>query len=90
LYKEEVGSLFLEDIENKICKQYQINLENLSYLRVKGMLSNYGYIASGKRIKILKKNGEIVDISEASDLPNIKAISEIVKKYYLCIPELND
>jgi HD superfamily phosphohydrolase len=88
LFKEEIGSLFLEDIDAKICKQYAISQEDLPYLRVKGMLSNYGYIASGKRIKILKKNGEIVDISEASDLPNIKAISEVVKKYYLCIPNL--
>jgi len=88
LFKEEIGSLFLEDIEAKICHQYGVSPEDLPYLRVKGMLSNYGYIASGKRIKILKKNGEIVDISDASDLPNIKAISEVVKKYYLCIPDL--
>lgn len=88
LFKDEIGSLFLEDIDTKICKLYGISQEDLPYLRVKGMLSNYGYIASGKRIKILKKNGEIVDISDASDLPNIKAISEIVKKYYLCIPDL--
>ncbi len=88
LFKEEIGSLFLEDIEAKICQQYSVSHEDLPYLRVKGMLSNYGYIASGKRIKILKKNGEIVDISDASDLPNIKAISEVVKKYYLCIPDL--
>lgn len=90
MFKEEVGDLFLEEIDNKIYKKFNVGKENLSYLRVKGMLSNYGYIASGKRIKILKKNGEIIDISDASDLPNIKAISEIVKKYYLCIPALND
>ncbi len=90
LFKEDLGSLFLEDIDTKICKQYAISQEDLPYLRVKGMLSNYGYIASGKRIKILKKNGELIDISDASDLPNIKAISEVVKKYYLCIPDLNN
>jgi hypothetical protein len=27
-----------------------------------------------------------MDIAEASDLPNIKAMSKIVKKYYLCWP----
>lgn len=30
------------------------------------------------------KNGTILDISEASDLPTIKAMSNIVKKNYLC------
>ena len=32
-------------------------------------------------------NGEVIDIMHAADLPNIKAISKIVKKYYLCWPK---
>jgi uncharacterized protein len=30
------------------------------------------------------------DIAEASDLPNIKAISKIVKKYYISYPKTLD
>jgi hypothetical protein len=33
------------------------------------------------------KSGELLDIAHASDLPNIKAISKIVKKNYLCWPK---
>lgn len=28
-----------------------------------------------------------MDIAQAADLPNIKAMSKIVKKYYLCLPK---
>jgi hypothetical protein len=35
----------------------------------------------------MTKKGEIVDVAVATDLPNIKAMSKIVKKYYLCWPK---
>ena len=41
----------------------------------------------GEKINILTKQGKIKDIAQASDLPNIKAMSKIVKKYYLCWPK---
>ena len=50
-------------------------------------MSNSAYIATGQTINILKKSGEVVDVAEATDLPNIKALSQIVKKYYLCAPK---
>ncbi|MFN8429194.1 MAG: HD domain-containing protein [Spirosomataceae bacterium] len=56
----------------------------LKYLVSGGSISNSGYIAKSSNIKILMKNGTILDISEASDLPTIKAMSNIVKKNYLC------
>ena len=86
LSKEKFSSEYLASIDNKICSYFTISNENLPYLRVIGELSNYGYLPSDKKINILKKNGELIDITHASDLPNIKAISEIVKKYYLCSP----
>jgi uncharacterized protein len=84
LYKEPIGNLFLEELDAKICKKYDISIENLPYLRINGTFSNASYISKGQRIKILKKNKHVVDITEASDLPNIIAMNEIVKKYYLC------
>ncbi|MBW8051050.1 MAG: HD domain-containing protein [Cytophagales bacterium] len=43
---------------------------------------------AGETINILMKNGEIVDVAQAADLPNIKAMSKIVKKYYVCYPKI--
>ena len=54
---------------------------------MEGSISNAGYISEGQKINIITKEGRIFDIAQASDLPNIKAISKIVRKYYLCWPK---
>ncbi len=62
--------------------------ENLVHYFVKhGSISNAAYLSGGEKINILTKQGKIKDIAQASDLPNIKAMSKIVKKYYLCWPK---
>ncbi|MEO1097982.1 MAG: phosphohydrolase, partial [Bacteroidota bacterium] len=57
------------------------------YLFSYGEVTNKAYIGEGQSINILKKDGTVVDIAEAADLPNIKAISKIVRKHYLCYPK---
>ncbi len=64
--------------DNKIPKNLQ------KYFFKKGNISNSGYASQNANIKILMKNGNILDVSEASDLPTIKAMSNIVKKNYIC------
>ncbi len=53
----------------------------------RGEVSNAAYLASDENIKVLMKDGSVLDVGEATDLPNIKAMSMIVKKYYLCWPK---
>lgn len=60
-----------------------ISEQELRYFFSAGEISNYGYLAEDK-ILILTKNGEVIDVAMAADLPNIKAMSKIVKKYYAC------
>ncbi|MFY0606618.1 MAG: HD domain-containing protein [Cyclobacteriaceae bacterium] len=57
------------------------------YFVQKGSVSNSAYIAKSSSINILMKSGEIVDVAQASDLPNIKVMSKIVTKHYLCYPK---
>ena len=64
-----------------------IRNEYLNYLVIKGSISNAAYMASNQKIKILMKDKSIRDIEETTDLPNIKAISKIVTKNYLCWPK---
>ncbi len=87
LSKEEFSADYIQKIEQKVAQFYSLSKPDLDYFRVVGSISNLGYISSGKGINIKKKTGEIVDIKYASDLPNIKAISEVVIKYYLCSTE---
>ena len=41
-------------------------------------------VTGDETINILTKNRNVIDIADASDLPTIKALSNIVKKYYVC------
>jgi hypothetical protein len=66
---------------------YDLTAEDASYFYTKGKISNAAYIAKGQNINILTKKGEMLDVAEAVDLPNIKAISKFVRKYYLCWPK---
>ncbi len=58
--------------------------KDLSYYLVEGSISNEAYMAHNQKIQLLKKDGSVVDIEKTADLPNIKAMSNIVTKYYLC------
>ncbi|HAR19930.1 MAG TPA: hypothetical protein DCR46_04665 [Cytophagales bacterium] len=71
----------------KLKEQMKIGEDILSYFLVEGEASNAAYLANKENINVLKKDGTVLDIAEASELPNIKAISKIVKKFYLCYPK---
>lgn len=58
--------------------------DELTYLVVEGKTSNAAYMAGKQKIMIKTKQGILKDIAEASDLPTIKALSKIVRKYYIC------
>ncbi|UII32609.1 HD domain-containing protein [Fulvivirga ulvae] len=77
----------LKILRNKIAESYNIVRADARYFFAYGEVTNKAYIAEGQSINILTKKGKVIDIAEAVDLPNIKAISKIVKKYYLCCPK---
>lgn len=76
----------IENIREKVTQTFGTLRSESSYFFSYGSVSNEAY-AEGQKINILMKSGELVDLAQASDLPNIKAISKIVKKNYLCWPK---
>ncbi len=56
----------------------------LSYFAVEGTISNAAYLTESEQIKVKMKSGKIIDISEASELPAIRALSKIVSKHFVC------
>lgn len=56
----------------------------ISFLFESGKAINEAYLSQKQSINILKKNGQLVEIAQASDLPNIEALKKPVTKYYLC------
>ncbi|MFN6945271.1 MAG: HD domain-containing protein [Cytophagaceae bacterium] len=77
----------VRSIKECLKSTYKIGESDLEYFLLLGAVSNEAYMAGGEKINILMKTGNILDVAKASDLPNITAISKIVKKYYLCYPK---
>ncbi|MHA8108335.1 HD domain-containing protein [Aquirufa sp. A-Brett2-W8] len=75
------------EIEENIKQEYGITDEELSYFVVEGSTSNAAYVQGDNTIKMVDKQGQVVELLEASDLPTIQALSKIVKKYYFCCPK---
>lgn len=73
----------LGDFSAKLQTQ-QINEEWRNYFLVTGVSSNAAYVSSKQGILVKMKDGSVKDIADASDLPTIKALSNIVRKYYVC------
>lgn len=83
----EIEPKEIDILKRKAIECFHIGPDDWKYFVASGSVSNAAYMSEGETINILKKNGEIVDIAQASDLPNIKAMSKIVKKFYLCYPK---
>ncbi|MEO5975825.1 MAG: HD domain-containing protein [Chryseolinea sp.] len=86
LSAEPIKKNQLEEIREAVMKQFKLLRSEVPYLFSHGTVSNEAY-TEGKEINILMQTGEVLGIAHASDLPNIKAISKIVKKNYLCWPK---
>lgn len=74
-------------IKKLLAQELNLKESQVKYYFQSGELSNSAYMPDSGKILILMKNGSLQDVSAAADLPNIKAISKIVKKYYLCYPK---
>jgi hypothetical protein len=83
LRNEEFSQGEIEDEKSKLLKKLQIPEKDLPYFFNHGVLSNHAYLNT-EQIFILTKKGNIIDVALAADLPNIKAMSKIVKKHYIC------
>ena len=88
LYKIRISNFpiedsFIQSITQSLTEK-GIKEKDLEYFLIEGDVSNKGYVAGDETINILTKNKNVVDIADASDLPTIKALSNIVKKYYVC------
>lgn len=84
LVNEPFSSEEIEHLRTKAQKKLSVHDEDLGYFFSTGTISNYGYLEKD-RISILTKKGEVVDVATAADLPNIKIMSKMVEKHYVCV-----
>lgn len=80
-------ALTLQDVNHAAevaMERFKIRTDETKYFVSTGTLSNDAYREeSSSAIRILMKNGEVTDVTEASDNYNLKALKGTVKKYYL-------
>jgi len=87
LSAENMSPELIQEKKNQIIENYHIPEKDVDYFVISGTTKNMAYQENSNPILILTKKKGILDISEASDLPNIKALTKIVKKYYLCFAQ---
>ncbi len=73
----------LLELEEQL-RQKGIPDDELTYFLVEGQATNAGYLPSGEAIHVRMKSGQVLDIADASELPNIKALTHIVRRNYVC------
>jgi HD superfamily phosphohydrolase len=85
---EKPESTYLENIKNTVGKKLKLKDDELEYFVINDKTSNYIYNPGNDKIKILFKDGSLIDIAEASDQLNISLLSKPTTKYFVCCPKL--
>lgn len=77
----------LEYFQNVCRQELDVKEEDADYFVFGDKLKNQAYDLKAEPIRIFTKNKEIIDVLEASDQYNLKALSEPVYKYFICYPK---
>lgn len=74
----------IDIIKQKVMKKYpQLQKNEVNYFVISGNVDNAAYIQNAHQIEIYDGQ-KLVDITDASDNFNIKALSKPVRKYFVC------
>ena len=87
MQKDPIDQDLISDYREKVISKFNISEKEAEYLVFNDTTENSAYDPIEPKINILFKNGNVVDIAEASDQLNISVLSKPVKKYYLCYPK---
>lgn len=75
------------NLEKELARnQFDLTDDEIDFFVYTDVLSNNAYNQNKQNINMLMKNGEIIDLSKASDNLNISALASPVEKYFLCYP----
>lgn len=87
LTSEKVSLEELQVLKERFATQNNISAIDASYFIYRGKIKNQAYSKEAEPIRILKKDKTIEDVVEASDQLNLKSLSKLVTKYYICFPK---
>jgi HD superfamily phosphohydrolase len=84
---EPFSPLRLQQLSKEVIKHFAIDESLAQYFIFTDSVSNKAYTPEGFNINVLYRDGTTKDIVAASDLDNIQALTQPVRKYFLCYPK---
>jgi len=76
-----------QSLKEEFAEQHHISALDAGYFIFRGKIKNQAYSKEAEPIRIFKKDKTIEDVVEASDQLNLKSLSKLVTKYYICFPK---
>ena len=86
IQKNRFNSVTVKKLLKRVTLKYKINLNEAKYFVFSEKVSNRTYNIEKSNINILKKNGDITDLTSVSDQFHINTLNKKVEKYFLCFP----
>lgn len=84
---EKIPTEEVQELKEKFAKEHNISQLEADYFIFRGKIKNQAYSKEAEPIRIFKKDKTIEDVVEASDQLNLKSLSKLVTKYYICFPK---
>ncbi|MCE3296590.1 MAG: metal dependent phosphohydrolase [Crocinitomicaceae bacterium] len=84
--KTPIADSSLSAKRHVVRNKYKLTEDEAAYFVYSEVLTNNAYNQNKQNINLLLKNGEILEVSQASDNLNISALATPVEKYCFCYP----
>lgn len=87
--KKPISGKKLQKKKSKLKLAHNLSDHEAQYFVFSGTVQNLAY-AKAKPIKILLKNGKLVELIKAGEEASFRALTKQVTKYYYCYPKIQD
>ncbi len=88
LSNDKFSSEETQNLVDRFLETNKLTATEAKYFIFKGKIKNQAYNKCLEPIRILKKDGLVEDVIDASDQLNLRALSKPVTKYYICFPKV--
>ena len=75
------------ELEAKVQSEYGIHAADCRHFVLEGTASNATYKSDKQEIKILKKSGRVIPLSEASEILPLSVYSHTITRPFVCWPK---
>ena len=85
--KKEISEKKKNSLDKEIRNQLNISSEYSKYFLIQGIASNSTYVSDKEEIKILNRDGNIIPLSEASEILPLSVYNHTITRPFVCWPK---